>query len=230
MKSHFIKAKNIFTLLILFFLLSVQTGFGAEFLDWEKSGEVLKRFGEGSGLKNAREWTQWAQERLMAGRYLSKGFSTEEKIHQAAFLDWEKAQKEETKSYSMVKFPLDQWHGYEFISLSYTNLDFKEQAFGIHFELSPSTLKLDEIIKRYGHQQLEILDQGGKKTYRYTVVPGDSLRETPWKFLQSQMIENDELWVEFELRDQDDVRSVEVLTVKASPSKIPFTKNWKWDD
>jgi hypothetical protein len=215
---------------VLYFLLNIKNGFCADYLDWEKSGEVFTRFGEENALKNAREWTQWAEERLLKEYYRSKGFSTEEKIHHAAFSDWEKARKEETKSFSTARFPIAHWKGYEFISLTYTNLDFKEQAFGIHFELVPGTLNIGQIIKRYGNQRMEVIDEGKEKRFRFTITPGDSLKGTPLESLQEQMIENDELWVDFELRDQRDISFVEVLTIKAHPDRVPFTKNWKGDD
>ncbi|MBI3594412.1 MAG: hypothetical protein HY200_05580 [Nitrospirae bacterium] len=219
---------RIFLIMLLF--SAFQEGYGAEFSDWENSGEVLTRFGENQKLKNVREWTQWAQEKLLTPYYRSKGFSTTEQIHLAALSDWTHAEKEETKSYSSAMFSVDHWKGYAFVSLTYTNLDFKEQAFGIHFELVPEALKLDQVIKRYVNQKMEWIEEGKVKRLRFILVPGDSLKETPFGKLQSQMIENDELWVDFGLRNSEEIGFVEVLTVKANPSRVPFTKNWKYDD
>ena len=205
-------------------------GFSTDFSDWEKSGRIFKRFGDKSDLKTSREWIQWAQENLLYNRYLIKN-KTKDQIKVAVVADWESAVKEETKTYQSAKFNLkDRWHGYEFISLSYTNLDFKEQAFGIHFELVPGQLTPDQVLKRYGKNHLEILPQEEKTTYRYTISLKDVSEISPWKFLQNQMTENDEMWVEFEAGKGKEIHSVEVLTVKAKPDKTPFTKNWKWDD
>lgn len=227
-----IVTKNfIFILIVLSLLLGVgKTASSADFSDWEESGGVINRFGEEYPLKNAREWTQWAEERLLKDYYRSNGFTTKEKIHLAALSAWEKAVKEETRSYSTARFQIGRWNGYEFLSLTYTNLDFKEQAFGIHFEMVPGTLKFDQVIKRYGAGRGEWIDEGREKRYRITLSPGDSLKETPLGALQEKMMENDELWIDFELRDADDIRFVEVLAVKAKPDRVPFTKNWKWDD
>ena len=220
----------IFILLFSSLLLAGKPASSADFSDWEGSGGVLTRFGEEYPLKNAREWTQWAEERLLKDYYRSNGFSTEEKIHLAALSAWEKAVKEETRSYSTAKFQTSRWKGYEFLSLTYTNLDFKEQAFGIHFEMVPGTLMLEKVLNRYGAGKGEVIDEGKEKKYRFTLSSGDSLKGTPLGALQEGMIENDELWLDFGLREGDDIRFVEVLTVKAKPDRVPFTKNWKWDD
>jgi hypothetical protein len=224
--------KNRFIFILLFFplLLAGKPASSADFSDWEGSGAVLIRFGEEHPLKNAREWTQWAEERLLKEYYRFNGFSTEEKIHLAALSAWEKAVKEESRSYSTARFPTDRWKGYEYLSLTYTNLDFKEQAFGIHFEMVPGTLKLDQILRRYGNGKAEVIDEGKEKRYRFTLSPGASLKGTPLEDLQEGMIENDELWLDFGVREGEDIRFVEVLTVKAKPDRVPFTKNWKWDD
>jgi hypothetical protein len=229
-ENQFVTNRLISLLVFFSLLLTGQSAYSADFSDWELSGEVLTRFGEEHLLKNVREWTQWAQERLLKDYYRSNGFSTEEKIHLAALSAWEKAVKEETRSYSTARFQTDRWKGYEFVSLTYTNLDFKEQAFGIHFEIVPGTLKLDQVLKRYGTGKVEVIDEGKEKRYRFTLSPGDSLKGTPLGALQEGMIENDELWIDFGLSDPDDIRFVEVLTVKANPDRVPFTKNWKWDD
>ncbi|MHB8481436.1 MAG: hypothetical protein ACYDBV_01675 [Nitrospiria bacterium] len=224
------RAAICFIMTILLLMGVHRQGVGADFSDWEKSGRIFKRFGDESGLKTSKEWIQWAHENLLYDRYLISN-KTEDQIKSAAIADWESAVKEETKTYQSAKFNLkDHWHGYEFISLSYTNLDFKEQAFGIHFELVPGQLTADQVLNRYGKNHLEIISQGEKTTYRYTISLKDALEISPWKFLQEQMAENDELWVEFEAGNGKAIRSVEVLTVKAKPGKIPFTRNWKWDD
>jgi hypothetical protein len=204
--------------------------FSAEFSDWEGSGEIFIRFGENQKLKNAREWTQTAQEKVLTPYYHSKGFLTNEQVHLAALSDWKIAAKEETKSYFSTQFPVDRWRGYDFISLTYTNLDFKEQAFGIHFELVPGTLKLDQVTRRYEGQKGEMIDEGKRKRVRFTLLPGNALINSPFGKLQSQMIENDELWVDFGLFNDNEIAFVEVLTVKANPSRVPFTRNWKYEE
>jgi hypothetical protein len=227
------KTRRLSFLIGLLFLILIghQTAFSADFLDWESAGKVLKRFGEESKIKNSREWIQWAEGELLIDRFRQSGSQTEEKREAAALAEWEKAEKEETKSSATAKFLFkDRWHGYEYLSLTYTNLDFKEQAFGIHFELIPASLTVDEVVRHYGRDGLEVVDQGRKKTYRYAIPPGDSLKKGHWRLLQNQMTENDELWVDFDLKDEKEVASVEVLTVKANPYRTPFTKNWKWDD
>lgn len=229
-ENRFVTNRPIVFLLSVFLLLAGEPAFSADFSDWEGSGAVLTRFGDEYPLKNAREWTQWAGERLLKEYYRSIGSSTEEKIHLAALSAWEKAVKEETRSYSTARFQTDRWKGFEFVSLTYTNLDFKEQAFGIHFEMVPGTLKLGQVLKRYGAGNGEVIDEGKEKRYRFALSPGGSLKGTPLEALQEGMADNDELWLDFELRGGDDIRFVEVLTVKAKPDRVPFTKHWKWDD
>ena len=218
--------KRSFIFIPIFLCLIVQKVLCADFYEWERAGEILKRFGDEQNLKSAKEWIQWAHERLLTPYYRFKGLSSEENIRHAILSDWEKAAKEETKSFFTAKFLTDNWEGYEFITLTYTNLDFKEQAFGVHFELKPGTLSINQVLKRYENQNREVSDEGNEKRYRYTITPGDSLKETPFGALQSQMFENDELWVDFQVRNgNNDVRYVEVLTVKANPHRVPFTKN-----
>ena len=221
-----------FFFMVTIFLMTgfYQQGFCAEFLDWENSGGAIKRFGEKHDLKTSGEWIQWAQEKLLYDRYLKRN-PTKEKIKMAALMDWKNARKEETPSFNSAKFQLkDHWHGYEFISFTYTSLDFMEQAFGIHFELVSRQLTLKQVIKRYGNDHLDVRHpEEGKTVYRYTILLQDSPEKSPWKLLQNQMAENDEVWVEFEAGPGEEVRSVEVLAVKAKPDKIPFTMNWKWD-
>lgn len=221
--------KVIIIIPILLFYFA-QDSFGADFSLWEGSGEAISRFGEEQVLKSAKEWTQWAQEKLLVRYYQSKGVLTVEKIHQEVQSDWNRAAKEETKSYFTIRFPLDGWEGCSFLSLTYSNLDFKEQAFGIHFDLNPGALNMNKVFKRYENQQSELIDEGNEKRYRYTVTPGQSQKNTPFAALQGQMIENDELWVDFQARSGGEVRYVEVLTVKANPYRVPFTKNWKWEE
>jgi hypothetical protein len=217
--------------LLILILIGHQTAFSVDFLDWEEAGKVLKRFGEENKMKNSREWIRWAEGKLLIDRFRQSGSRTEEKREAAALAEWNKSEKEETKSSITATFSFkDRWHGYKYLSLTYTNLDFKEQAFGIHFELIPDSLTVDEVVRRYGRDGLEVVDQGRQKTYRYAISPGDSLKKGPWRHLQNQMTENDELWVDFDLKDEKEVESVEVLTVKANPYRTPFTKNWKWDD
>ena len=225
-----LKIVYILNFLLLFVLTVPQSAFPADFTDWEKAGEVLNRFGEGHSLKSPREWIQSAQEHLLTDYYRSKNLTSPEAIRQAARSDREKGEKEESRSYSYLKIPLDRWKGYHYLSLTYTNLDFREQAFGIHYELVPGTLDISRVLQRYGTKEMEIIDEGKEKRYRFSLPFGNSLNGTPLGELQAGMIENDELWVDFYLRDEKDVRFVEVLTVKSDPYRTPFTKNWKWDD
>ena len=217
------KCRMFFVVIFLSIAGIHQEGLAADFSDWEKAGQVIKRFGEKNDLKTSREWVHWAQEKLFYDRYL-KGNGTKEKVKVA-----------ETKSSMTAKFPLrDHWHGYESVSLSYTNLDFMEQAFGVHFEFpsefSSNDLTVDQVLKRYGKSHLERVKRGEKTIYRYTLSQEDSLKNSHWKLLESQMGVNDELWVEFEVGRRKKIHSVEVLAIKAKPSRIPFTKNWKWNE
>jgi hypothetical protein len=223
--------KGILTLLmVLLFLEKGAFASSPDFSDWESAGDAIARFGAEDKLKNATDWMRWAQRVLLKPYYLSKGLKSEEEMGSAAEQDWIRAEKRTSRSYQSMNFSLDGWRGYRFLSLSYTNLDFKEQAFGIHFELLPGSLKIDEILNRYAGVIHDTFDEGGEKRLRFTIPPGRSLNGTPLSKFQSQLIDNDELWIDFGLSSDNQVRFVEVLNIKSNPQRVPFTKEWNWDD
>ena len=201
------------------------TAFSVEFSDWENAGKAFKRFGKESEIKNANEWLQSASGQILQSRYQEKGGAAGETLKEKLRMAWEAATKDETRSYAMAKFKIeDRWHGYESIRLTYSNLDFKEQFFAIRFDMARDDFGLDSVLARYGKTNLEVIERDGKIFYRYTIPYGDHLKNTPWETIQSRVESaEDEIWVEFELQsDQRSVKSVDLLAVKASPVMVPF--------
>ena len=217
------KIFSIFLAVIICFLgLGSGPSGAAEFSDWENGGKWLKRFGKGSEFRNSREWLQTTANEIFHSRIPDKGVKNEKEWREKI---WKEAFKDETHSYASAKFSIeDSWHDYRSLVLTYSNLDFKEQFFAIRFDLKPDTLNLQAVTERYGKLNLEVVDRYGKTSYRYSIPYGESLKNAHFGPLQEVVAsDNDELWVEFELQDdQTEIRSVEVLCIKASPQMIPF--------